>query len=362
VLVLFTIILTLGLGTRIDLSTDARYLRPVKNVGPTGSLVIAAQQNQNSISGHVSDDHRRPIPDLRVELLNEVDSVLQTTKTDGSGLFVFRKLSDGTFHIRVLTHGTNYVSQTARVEVVRPHGLGAMLEQVDLVLKTNETTTNNSTPGVLFVQEVPEAARKLYEKAVGQLKKENEQSEGMASLKKAIEIFPEYFNALELLGTEYVKQQQYEPAVIALAKALQINPRAQASLFAIAVGQYHLRQLPAALESLRSSVSLNPRSINTQLWLGIVLKATGKLDEAETSFKKANELAESKVPEPHWQLALLFNQLKRYNEAADELELFLKVEPDARDVVLIKKLIKRMRDQARANPTQQFSAAASQPD
>ena len=131
------------------------------------------------------------------------------------------------------------------------------------------------------------------------------------------------------MGTEYVKHQQYEPAVIALAKALEINPRAQASLFAIAVGQYHLKQLPAALESLRSCVSLNPRSINTQLWLGIVLKATGKLDEAETSFKKANELAESKVPEPHWQLALLFNQLKRYNEKQDEKliqDQFVKIE------------------------------------
>jgi len=43
---------------------------------------------------------------------------------------------------------------------------------------------------------------------------------------------------------------------------------------------------------------------------------------------------------------LLFNQLKRYKEAADELEIFLKVQPDARDAELIKKLIQKLRQQS----------------
>ena len=48
----------------------------------------------------------------------------------------------------------------------------------------------------------------------------------------------------------------------------------------------------------------------------------------------------------HWQLALLFNQLKRYKEAADHLELFLKVQPESKDAELIKKLIQRLRTQS----------------
>src|SRR6185369_6109140 len=73
----------------------------------------AAQTNSNSISGHVSNDQRAPLADMRVELLNEVDSVIRTVKTDGSGLFVFRKLSDGTFQVRIQTSGKTYVSQTS---------------------------------------------------------------------------------------------------------------------------------------------------------------------------------------------------------------------------------------------------------
>jgi Flp pilus assembly protein TadD len=314
-----------------------------------GSPVNAAlrfQQNTNSISGHVSDDRRTPLADLRVELLNEVDSVIQTVKTDGSGLFVFRKLSDGAFQVRVETAGTSYLSQTKRVELARPRAFGAAFEEIEFILVTRRTTTANAKPGVVFVQEVPEPAQKQYQKATELLKKSEKREEGFVALKKALEIFPQYFDALELLGTEQVKHQEYEAAVPVLAKAVEINPRAQSSWFAMGVAQYNLKEFPTALESLRRSVSLNERSINANLWLGIVLRKTGPLAEAETYLKQADQLADSKLADAHWQLALLYNQLKRFKEAADELEVFLKVQPDTRDVELIKKLIQRLRQQS----------------
>jgi tetratricopeptide (TPR) repeat protein len=97
---------------------------------------------------------------------------------------------------------------------------------------------------------------------------------------------------------------------------------------------------------MRRALTLNQGSVNANLWLGTLLRQTNKLDEAEIYLKQADKLAASKSPDVHWQLALLFNQLKRYNEAADELELFLKVQPDSRDIENIKKLIKRLRQQA----------------
>jgi tetratricopeptide (TPR) repeat protein len=78
----------------------------------------------------------------------------------------------------------------------------------------------------------------------------------------------------------------------------------------------------------------------------MLLRQASKLDEAETYLKQANRLSESKLPDVHWQLALLFNQLKRYKEAADELELFLKVQPDSRDKEMIQKLIQQLRQKS----------------
>lgn len=309
------------------------------------ALVVTLQTNSNSISGHVSNDQRAPLADMRVELLNEVDSVIRTVKTDGSGLFVFRKLSDGTFQVRIQTSGTNYVSQTKRVDLARPHGFGAAFEELDFVLMTTNAGAAGK-PGVVFVQEVPEAARKQFQKASELLNKSNKRQEAFVALKSAIDLFPQYFDALELLGTEQVKDREYEAAIPALTKALEVNSRSFASAFALGVAQYNVKQTQPAIASLRRAVSLNERSVNANLWLGIALRQTSRPDEAETYLKRADVLADSKLPDAHWQLALLFNQLKRYKEAADELEVFLKLQPDARDVELIKKLIQRLRQQS----------------
>jgi tetratricopeptide (TPR) repeat protein len=203
--------------------------------------------------------------------------------------------------------------------------------------------------GAVFTQEVPEPARKEYERGAALLQKTDQRKQGLETLKKAIDLFPRYFDALELLGAEYLKQQEYELAIPLLTKAIEVNRRSYSSLYALAVAQYNLKQLPEAIESMRRAVTLNQRSANANLWLGMLLRQTGKLDEAETYLKQADQLAASKSPEAHWQLALLFNQLKRYKEAADELELFLKVQPDSRDTELIKKLIQRFREQSRSS-------------
>ena len=318
------------------------------SVDGTNSSNLFVAQQINSISGHVSDDRRAPIPDLQVELLNDVDSVIQRTKTDGSGLFVFRRLSAGTFQVRVQTYGTSYIGDTKRVQLERTRAF----EQVDFVLVTKQTASTTATAGAVFVQEVPEQARKEFERGAVLLQKPEQRKEGLETLKKAIELFPDYFAALELLGTEYVKQQEYEPAIPVLTKAIEVNRRAHQSLHLLSVAQYNLQQLPQAVESMKRAIAIDHKSINANLWLGMLLRQTGRLDEAETYLKQADRLAASKSPEAHWQLALLFNQLKRYKEAADELELFLKIQPKAKDTELIKKLIQRFRQQSGGNVNQ----------
>src|ERR1051325_2824447 len=102
-------------------------------------FLLLQSVSNNTISGHVSNDQHVPLANLRVELLNEVDTVISTVKTDGSGLFVFRKLSDGTFQVRVQTSGTNYASQTKRVDLARPTGFG-----VDFVLAAARSNSGNT--------------------------------------------------------------------------------------------------------------------------------------------------------------------------------------------------------------------------
>lgn len=312
------------------------------SAGGTNSSPLFTVQVVTSISGYVSDNSRNPIPDLQVELLNDVDSVIARTKTDNSGLFSFRGLRTGVFQVRVQTYGTTFIGQTQRVQLDR----GRAVEQVEFVLVSRRNSSTTGIPGVIFAQEVPEKARKQFERGLALLEKTEQRKEGVAALENAIEIFPLYFEALQVLGSEYVKQQDYERAIPLLTKAIEVNRQSYRSLYTLSIAQYNLKQVSEAIESMKRAIAFNQQSIAANLWLGMLLRQTDKFDEAETYLKQADHLAASKSPDVHWQLALLFNQVKRYKEAADELELFLKVQPDSKDTELIKKLIKKFRQQS----------------
>lgn len=326
------------LGILMSLLGSYSLPTPSSRHVPRGGFVLP---QANSITGYVYDDRRNPLPDLQVELLNDVDSVIQRTRTNNSGLYGFRRLTTGAFQIRVQTYGTTYVGQTQRVVLEQTRAF----EQVDFALTKRSTTSATAVGRVLFVQEVPEEAKKQYERGSELLEKE-QSKEAVASLEKAVAIFPEYFDALQLLGNEYVKQKEYDRAIPLLTKAAEVNRQAHQSLYSLSVAQYNLKQMPEAVESMRRAIVLNQKSATANLWLGMLLRQSGKLDEAETYLKHADRLAGSKSPDTHWQLALLYNQLKRHNDAANHLEAFLKAQPDSRDKEMIQKLIQRLRQQS----------------
>ena len=230
---------------------------------------------------------------------------------------------------------------------------GAQVEQVDFTLKTRDEVDKSARPtttGTTFAQNVPDDARAAYERAIESLDKRQDADHGIAELKKAVELFPTYYLALERLGGEYVKLKQYEEAVRVLNAAVEINPRGHPSMYALGVARYYLKQIPEAIELLRRSLSLAPDSPNSafsHMFLGMALLKDGKLAEAETHLKRAHEIGDKQVPDVHMYLAQMYSNSKRYKEAADELELFLKETPDARDAESIRNIIKQLRAKAK---------------
>lgn len=330
---------------------------PATAPAPQSHLALAVTgnaitQQRNSIRGSVYTPERRPLENLRVELLDEVDGLVKATYTNGAGQFVFFGLSTGTFQVRVLTTGTDFDSRTERVTItgsIMGDGRGgAQSEQLDLYLRYKKgrgpkAATVAAAPGTVYVQEVPGEARKAYEQAQKELE-EGRKDQALSSLQRAVDLFPTYFAALDLLGQEQVKRGNYEGAKTLLTRAVAVNRRSPSTWYALGYAQYKLRQFPDATESLNKSASYNPNSINTQLVLGTVQRRQNQWQAAETHLQRAKTLSkDNPVPEVHWQLALLYNQTNRAAAAADELELFLKAQPDTRDEVRIRKVIDDLR-------------------
>lgn len=231
----------------------------------------AFSQSRNTITGFVFDESRRPVSGIYVELLNDTYSTVSRMRTTGSGLYSFRGISNGQFKVKVLPLGTDYEEQTRDVSLVsvsaRP-GSGAMNEQVDFYLRARKNVNSGplAAPGVVFAQEVPRAAEKLYEEGIDFLRNKNEK-EGFEKLKSALETFPGYYLALDRLGTEYVVRGYYRPAYVLLTKALEVNPRSFSSTFGLGLTLYRLEQIDSSIETLQRAVNLYKESVNAHLWL-----------------------------------------------------------------------------------------------
>jgi tetratricopeptide (TPR) repeat protein len=319
----------------------------------TGHYSVAAVQGRNTITGYVYDSARRPVPNIRVELLDDVNSMIGGSITNSSGRYSFNNLSTGTFQVRVLPSG-DYLGQTIRVQIQslsigasRSAG-GAQTEHIDIVLQLRAGSLG-AAPGSTFAQQVPKPAEDAYRTAVESLNS-NKTDQGISELKRAVELFPTYYAALERLGWEMVKLQQYEQALESLKKAVEVNPKGDTSLYALGVALYNLKRWPEATDSLRRSLSLAPDSPNIaflHMYLGIALVRQNKADDAEPHLKQAHERGGKVVPDVHMHLAQIYSNRKLYKEAADELEVFLKETPNARDSENIKNIIKQLRAKAK---------------
>lgn len=313
-----------------------------------GTLV----QGKNSISGIVYGEARRPVADVYVELMDEMYRTVAQTKTNGAGRYVFSGLPEGYYKVKVLPYGTDYEEQVQEATIVNVSvvpGSGASSLYLDFHLKRK--SSRNSVPaiaGTVFAQEVPDEAKKLYEAGVQALK-EKRDKEGFENIKRSLEIFPSYHLALDRLGNEYLLRGYNEAAFILLAKAVEVNPKSFTSNFGLGIAQYRLNRFEEAARSLRQATSLSRESGEAHLWLGKALARLGRLPQAEEALNQANRLFQGRSAEVHWQLARLYNEQKRYNEAADELERFLKYEPDALDAQKIRQVIKLLREKARKN-------------
>ncbi|HEV7859956.1 MAG TPA: tetratricopeptide repeat protein [Pyrinomonadaceae bacterium] len=311
------------------------------------------RQTGNQISGHVFDDSRRPVPQMYVELMNDLYQTIARTRTDNSGFYVFNHLSSGHFKIKVLVTGTGYTEQVQDVEINNfthqtTTGTSSSKEfrEQDFYLRLKEESrgvATNASPGVVFAQEVPTEAKKIYEDALRDLDAKRD-AQGLQELKKSIELFPKYYAALERLGTEYARRGEYVAAVILLRKAIEVYPKGYQSLYSLGVALYNLNDLVGAIDMFDRATAISPNSVNSQLWLGKAMREKGQYDKAEAHLKRANELGKNRVPETHWQLALLYNHTKRNHEAADELETYLKLKPDAPNADSIREMIKKLRE------------------
>jgi len=311
---------------------------------------------QVTVAGTVFDKQRNPLPQIDVELLNDLYQTIDRTHTDGTGRYQFNGLKDGRYWVKVFAFRYDLLDDTHQVEIqtvtVRgTQGVGFYTE--DFYLSPKKGGLRDAELSVIFAQDVPKEAKKAYDKAIDDLSKKHVE-EGIQGLKNAINIFPTYYLALYRFGFELYMRQQYIDAVRLFIKAADVNPKSATSFYYLgsALHKAGKEYDKSALTALSEAYVLAPNSSQVLLQLGVVERALGKFADAEKHLLQAEKLSTTKVPEIHKELSQLYaNDLKKYDAAANELENYIKASKlsDA-DEKKMRQVVADLRAKAKAQP------------
>ena len=314
----------------------------------------AAHAN-NIIAGTIYDKANTPLADIDVELLDEYQRLVQRQKTSGSGRYEFVVRNSGRYYIRVFAFRYDLQDETRELMIANvasvPGQQGSSFNMEDFHLMPRRGGLKDAELSVVFAQNIPKNAERVYTKALEDLSKKRS-DEGFAGLQEAIRIFPDYYAATVRLGHELYVRRQFLDSAYAYLRAAEINPKSATSFYLAGNSlfnqgkEYHKSALTALTEALK----LAPASPPVLLLAGMAERSLGKFQDAETHLLLAKKHSPNKVPEIQKELAQLYaNDLKKYKEAADELELYVKASKlSSEDEVKTRKVIADLRAKANA--------------
>ena len=327
------------------------------SIATVGQFLVTAPsvQTRNTIEGRVTSSSGRPLSEMRIMLKNGSYSEIASGLTDGSGRFRFLNLASGNYYIEVEPGATEYERQTARIAAIPfiERGGHGEIFRIDIVLVPRRSSTTlfgtiNNANAVIFHQDVPEVAKKEFEQGIKNLDKGSFDN-AARSLKRAIELFPDYYDALERLGTEYVAHDDAKSALPLLAHAVEINKDGWRAFYSLGIAQYKVNHQAESVTALHRAVALNPDSPNTNMWLGMVLATDPEMRSAAIqSLEKASKIAKDPLPgQAYYYLGGLYIKNNQYKEAADAFETLLRVSPDIGERDKIKQMIAQLRQKAK---------------
>ena len=164
--------------------------------------------------------------------------------------------------------------------------------------------------------------------------------EGLKYFERAVQLDPKFALAhagmaqcYSLMGdTGYFPQVEATSMAEAAAKiAVGLDERLPEAHIALAPPRYHRYDWQGAEKELLRAIELRPSYPLAHAWHGVILRVTGKLDEALVEYKKGTEL-DPLSPLMSRFLQHVLYQMHRYDEAVEQTKRTLELDPSGRGI------------------------------
>jgi len=292
----------------------------------------------NSVSGSVRGADNRPLGNVHVELRDSNGSIVGSVSTGNGGDFEFRQIAQGTYHV-IATAGVDQADE--RVEV------NSWTTTVNLRMSASGSKPPNddgrSTVSVAQYR-VPERAREELRKA-REASMKGKVPEAQNHVAKALEIYPQYADALTMRAILKLAARNAEGAVQDLEKAIQYDGSYAMAYLVLGSAFNSEAKFDDAIRALQRGETLSPDAWQAYFEMGKAYLGKTDYPAALHQLDRAQSLAP-----PDYQLIRLIRahvlmQMDRYAEAVTDLQTYLEKNPEGADAELAQKML----DEAKAS-------------
>jgi tetratricopeptide (TPR) repeat protein len=287
----------------------------------------------------------------RVKVFIEgTNGLRRDTLSDDQGNYEFRGISRGRYQVRA----TNPNAPEQYCDPIEADTTPAYVTrlQVDLNLKLPlHKEKKGASPGIVgaseIAQNIPKPALKAYEQGL-KLQKENKEEQALVAFNQAVELYPEYFQALTERANLLMGRNQLAESAADFERALRLNDKYVPALRGFGYCQIQQKQFEAATKNLERAFVIEPESPLTLLLLGYANLLLGRYEPAEQCLQEALKRGPEVAARAHVYLAEVFAQEQKFKDAADSIRRYLTLKPDAADAKHLKELESQWRERDKA--------------
>jgi len=277
-----------------------------------------------NVGGQVTLPDDRPAARVRVRITGRGD-INRETITNDNGRYEFADLPGGVYTLSAESLLDASLSAGPTDADTSRTATGQLT--VNLSLRAAPAASGaRSKPAAVSAaeigQRVPAEARKAFRRGL-KLKADGKPGEALSSFTRAIELHPDYYQALAERGGLRAARRELAEAARDFDRALKLNPRHEAALRGAGYCKLEAREFAQAAEFFERAVAVEPSNAGTHLLLGVARLELGRREEARKSLRRALEIDPKGAVRAHVHLANLLALEHRYAEAADELRLYL---------------------------------------
>jgi tetratricopeptide (TPR) repeat protein len=194
--------------------------------------------------------------------------------------------------------------------------------------------------------QIPGKARAEYEKGCGDLR-EGKVENAESHLRKAIQLYPKYADALVLLGQLLAAHNRVDDAVGLCSQASSVDPNFVPAYLCLADTSGQLRHWNQTQEFADHALKLNPvQNFYGHFYLAVAQFHLSQFSGAEkNALQTIDDDHQHRLPQAHLLLAQIYGNRNDLKNVASQLRAYLQVAPQSPDAPNVRKRLEDLESQ-----------------